>query len=240
MTLQAMARVMGESEAAGTARLVLLVMANRAGGDQDVCFASVERIAHECRISERAVQENIRRLRDSGDLVFDQVHPDYRTNVYFVMPVASRSKVQNLHPPATERQQSAPKQKKQEVDLELQKTSSTPESAPFDLFWEAYPRRVGKGQARKAWNAALKIADPQTLIDAADSYADAVKGSETQFIAHPATWLNGERWTDEEVAAPEPVIPEYVPQPPASDADLAAFAEGIRQARQRMTEGQAG
>jgi hypothetical protein len=73
----------------------------------------------------------------------------------------------------------------------------------FDRFWAAYPRRIGKGQARKAWAKALKAGtDPETVIEAAGRFT-ALRGNEDpKFTPHPSTWLNGERWTD--VPDPEP------------------------------------
>jgi hypothetical protein len=78
------------------------------------------------------------------------------------------------------------------------------------LFWDIWPRKVGKGQARSAWRAAVKKTDPGDIIAAAEAYADNVRdfGTETRFIPHASTWLNGERWADA-LAEPEPqqVIP---------------------------------
>jgi len=69
----------------------------------------------------------------------------------------------------------------------------------FETFWEAYPRKVGKGAAKKKFNAAIK----KTTLDAMFSALEAQKQSEQwqrdngQYIPHPATWLNQERWDDE-------------------------------------------
>jgi hypothetical protein len=95
VSIQAMTRVMELSESAGTARLVLLVMANRAGGDEDLAFPSVDRIAFECRMSRRSVQENLRKLVASGELVDEGTHPRFHTRVYRVLPLSGG--VQNLH-----------------------------------------------------------------------------------------------------------------------------------------------
>lgn len=67
----------------------------------------------------------------------------------------------------------------------------------FDEFWDCVPKKVGKGQARKAWNAALKKADADAIIQGMRSFAKQREGQDHQFTAHPATWLNGERWLDE-------------------------------------------
>lgn len=74
------------------------------------------------------------------------------------------------------------------------------ESDPaFDAFWSAYPRKVGKPAGLKAWRAAMKRGhDPDAILEAARRYAEARRGQDAQFTAHPATWLNGERYNDAE------------------------------------------
>lgn len=81
------------------------------------------------------------------------------------------------------------------------KESTSKHSARFDEFWDAYPKRVGKKDAEKKFAKAVKDGvDPQEIIDGANTYAEAVKGTEPQFIAHPTTWLNQGRWEDEPTA----------------------------------------
>lgn len=71
----------------------------------------------------------------------------------------------------------------------------------FDRFWSLYPRKVGKGAARRAWASALRRAEEgsasilagitvQTSLDRFDMREDG------RFVPHPATWLNGDRWLD--------------------------------------------
>ena len=75
----------------------------------------------------------------------------------------------------------------------------------FQRFWNSYPRRVAKKEARKAWAqinpsavmvekilAALEwqVMQPTWLKDGG------------QYIPHPATWLRAERWDDEPVNIP--------------------------------------
>jgi|TARA_B110000881_G_C18557961_1_gene508067 hypothetical protein len=69
----------------------------------------------------------------------------------------------------------------------------------FWAFWSTYPRRIGKGTARTAFAKATKFEDPNVIIQAALDYTKhcEVMGTERQFIPHPATWLNQERWEDE-------------------------------------------
>jgi hypothetical protein len=69
----------------------------------------------------------------------------------------------------------------------------------FVAFWDCYPRRVAQGAARRAWRNAVKKADPVVIVAGAREFRAAVEAEnrETQFVPHPATWLNGERWADE-------------------------------------------
>jgi hypothetical protein len=72
----------------------------------------------------------------------------------------------------------------------------------FDLFWEAYPRKKGKGAARKALQKARKKTPLAEILTGlkATRFSD-----DPQFIPHPATWLNEERWADQSEA---PVGPD--------------------------------
>lgn len=66
--------------------------------------------------------------------------------------------------------------------------------ADFQRFWEAYPKRVAKEAARKAFDKAMKKTDIETIIKAVKSYAEKV---DLNFCNNPATWLNADRWLDE-------------------------------------------
>lgn len=68
----------------------------------------------------------------------------------------------------------------------------------FEQWWFEVPRKVGKGQARQAFKGALKKAGSlSVLVDGIRRYATSVQGREPHFIAHPSTWLRGERWLDD-------------------------------------------
>lgn len=67
----------------------------------------------------------------------------------------------------------------------------------FDQLWEMYPRKVGKGQARKAYVAASKKIDFFDLLPKLEAYVATLDGKDKQYMPHLATWLNGERWADE-------------------------------------------
>lgn len=87
----------------------------------------------------------------------------------------------------------------------------------FDEFWKAYPRKVGRGAAERKYTAALQFTDEATLLAAARIYADLVIGKDSQYVAHPATWLHQKRWLDDELqqrqVAPASAGPSGPPPP---------------------------
>ncbi len=54
-------------------------------------------------------------------------------------------------------------------------TWSVTQTLPFDAFWSAYPRKIAKGHARKAFDKACKIADPIAILTAVQKFADATQ-----------------------------------------------------------------
>lgn len=67
----------------------------------------------------------------------------------------------------------------------------------FEAFWEIYPRKIGKGSARTAFEKASKKENPETILQVATFYANKSDLPDLQFIPHPTTWLNQERWNDD-------------------------------------------
>src|SRR5215831_165985 len=72
-----------------------------------------------------------------------------------------------------------------------------PPSPPpeFEAFWRAYPRRVGKQAAVRAFVSACRRVSAETIA----AGLERVKSGWTdpQYTPHPATWLNRGGWEDE-------------------------------------------
>ena len=69
----------------------------------------------------------------------------------------------------------------------------------FIDFWTAYPKKVGKIDAERAWSKAKDKPDIETILK---SIADHIKSEQWQkdngqFIPNPATFINQGRWYDE-------------------------------------------
>lgn len=97
--------------------------------------------------------------------------------------------------------------------------------ALFEDFYDAYPRRVGRKEARRRFEAALKDgAQARELIDGARTYAKAMVGTAARYVAHPSTWLHQRRWTDEH-PAPESQPVAVNGWRPYQNPDPAAYHE---------------
>jgi hypothetical protein len=71
----------------------------------------------------------------------------------------------------------------------------------FEQFWQLYPRRVGKGHARVAFEKIVRAGrfTVDELKAGAKRYAAecAAANREPRYIKHPQIWLNGECWAEE-------------------------------------------
>ena len=95
-------------------------------------------------------------------------------------------------------------------DIDKDNTPKPPKGAEvyaerFCIFWDAFPKKVGKTAAEKAFK---KIQPSAELLQKMLEAIKAQKQSEQwardggQFIPHPATWLNRGQW-DDEITAPQ-------------------------------------
>jgi hypothetical protein len=89
------------------------------------------------------------------------------------------------------------------------KTNFDPE---FEAFWLQYPRKVGKGDARRAYEQTIRNrqATHQELETGAMRYAAECDGKEDRYIKHPGGWLRAERWRDK---AASRAAPSFANQP---------------------------
>lgn len=96
----------------------------------------------------------------------------------------------------------------------------TRDPAGFAEFWDACPRKVGKGAARKAFVRAVRGAPLREGESRATTLTLRMRfmasywvkaGTEPEFVPHPATWLNQERYLD-----PPPALPSRAPALPGA------------------------
>lgn len=70
-------------------------------------------------------------------------------------------------------------------------------SPAFEALWKAYPRRVGKLAAYRAYCNAVRVVDPDELFAAVVAFASSAAGRKGPYCPHLSTWLNAGRWEDD-------------------------------------------
>ena len=93
----------------------------------------------------------------------------------------------------------------------------------FDSMWEMYPKKVGKGTARKALAKALAKAPVDKIQHSLALFVRAFGSQDKKFMPHLATWLNGERWDDD--------IQEPSLQDMSSDQQMQAILGSVKKER---------
>jgi hypothetical protein len=79
----------------------------------------------------------------------------------------------------------------------------------WQRFWNAYPKRVSKKDARAAWLEVAPTATDVALMEAAllwHAQQPSWLRDDGQYIPYPASWLRAERWTDEAPASLRPRV----------------------------------
>ena len=104
-----------------------------------------------------------------------------------------------------------PKQLGLDLDLAIEASDA------FERFWSVYPKRDGsnpkKPAAVKFQRLVAKGINPDDIIQGAERYARVMVDKEPKFVAMAITWLNQERWKDQDwIAPPEPSFMEMAEQ----------------------------
>lgn len=79
--------------------------------------------------------------------------------------------------------------------------SEPPGDREFDEWWAAYPKKVGKADAQRAWK---KRKPPLEQALRTLGWQVTSKQWREGFVPNPATWINHGRWEDQ---PPEPKLP---------------------------------
>jgi hypothetical protein len=76
-------------------------------------------------------------------------------------------------------------------------TNNTYISKDFEIFWESFPKKKKKEDARKAWNTIRpNIEDVLKALEWQKQSPEWFKQG-GQFIPYPATWIRSHSWEDE-------------------------------------------
>ncbi len=187
-------------------KMVLLVIADHASDDGTEAWPSQATIAAKASISIRTVQRAVNSLVAGGYLWMEKgaggsanCREDRRPHRYTINIKRLRGDTEST------------REERGDIEADNGATLATPtgrlsrpmnhpnkpsnETPEFDLFWKAYPIKVGKAAALKAWIKAVKVEAPDVIIAGAQRYADD-PNRHPSFTAHASTWLNAHRWND--------------------------------------------
>jgi len=124
-----------------------------------------------------------------------------------IEPDVTASVISTTQPLPLEFPASAPRSTANSAPSEAKSSSTRWKTGPdldaFERFYQAYPHRVARKRAEKAFGK-LSPADRVRAITGAATFAARcqAKGTKLEYIPHPATWLNDERFNDEAEPAP--------------------------------------
>jgi hypothetical protein len=207
MSFQSMTWATSQTCGSAAAKLVLLMLANHTNGHTGKCNPRHKLLAAECDMTVETLKSHLKKLEALG---FITIIPQYAEGVqlpnqYMLNMDGGGGKFSpegggKFSPEGGGKFSTT---YNQEVKPVIEPTESTP--IGFDSFWSAYPRKVAKPAALKAWRKA-KPTDRQidAIVDDVRKRqnSDEWQKSDGQFIPHPATYLNQRRWEDSAVETP--------------------------------------
>ena len=97
-------------------------------------------------------------------------------------------------------------------------------SSHFDEWYDHYPRKEGRAEARRAWDAARKRASIEVLLAGVIRYSTDPNLPDLTFIPYPAKWLKHDRWTDGPLPPREGSQRRAEPSPMKADGSVDADA----------------
>lgn len=192
------------------AKVVLWHLADRHNKDTGRCDPMQETLAQDCEMSRASINNQLRILEDSGLISrFRRVNPDTNRQIstsyilHFDRIKAQdiEGRVQELDTGAVSKIETEPCLKSRESRVQNLDTNPVREPGRepvigFSDFWEAWPNKMAKAQAEKAWKK-LKTDDRRQAALSAAPWFDAWRKKHPDASPiYPATYLNGRRWED--------------------------------------------
>jgi DNA-binding transcriptional ArsR family regulator len=188
-------------------RLVLLALADTAN-DTGECWPGAQHLARKTNLSERQVRVHLDALEDMGLLTRKRrrrADGSLGTYTYWLamttgseLPAAVDNHPSGSQLPVVHRQPTAAQNRHTQTTSEPSENTA----AAFAEFWLAYPRKVGKPTAQRAYTKHVK--NHVELIDGLAAWvAHWATLEDQQYVPHPTTWLNRHGWLDQP-PAPSP------------------------------------
>lgn len=171
------------------AKLLLIAIADRADKDTGQCWPSIARLCEDTEMSRASVTRRLTLLEEKGFIVRTQ--RDQQSTLYTLSLTETTLSLTETGGSLSQRHEPISNNLSENL-------KNTIINQQFEDWWQHYPKKTGKGQARNAYRAAVKKVTHEELVEAADRFSQQSQHTEKQFIPHASTWLNGERWLDED------------------------------------------
>lgn len=136
---------------------------------------------------------------------------------------AARESPRGVNPDSHESDRESVKTEKEterekETDTESRRRDVESLDLEFEkVFWPRYPRKDDKGHAIKAFRIARRKVSLETIMAGLSAYEF---NRERKLMPLPATWLNGERWGDEQTTM-------HLPAKPTPGQPMRSTASGL-------------
>jgi hypothetical protein len=238
MSVEKIASVLHHAPIGGTAKLLLIGIANHEGDGG--AWPAIATLARYASVNERNARKMMQKLIESG--LVESITRDGRTSVYRTRiecpPECDRSTNHRLTPVATDtpvfrdppvagdpptpvagdRGTPVASDPRTVIEPSLEPTIKTLSvESLFDTFMERYPR---KSDERNAWASfgRLSLSDALKALDGLDRYlASKEFPSDRKYIPYAANWIDRQKWLE-----------EYTPKVTAPSDDFVARVARIK------------
>jgi hypothetical protein len=154
-------------------------------------------LSEETGLSEQEIRTVMNKLKSTGEIT------SKATNRFTVITICKYSEYQCCaldDQPADQPTEQPTSNQQSTTNKNNNKKEENKNNGLFDEFWTAYPKKVNKPGAKKAWDKKqCGNGKFESVMEALKRQIIANNWSKEnmQYIPHPATWLNCERWGDE-------------------------------------------
>ena len=179
-------------------KLILIALCDRHNDETGFAYPSINWLCEFSSLNRKTVISALDRLEVCG-LIADsgrRVGSTKQVKVYTIN-VGKESQKGNSSENGRKQSQKRDTEPVSNLSLEANASKESAKSSEFDDFWKIYPHKKAKGAARKAYLKARKAVDHGTLVRAIATQVVWGVWANPEYSPHAATWLNGERWTDE-------------------------------------------
>ena len=182
-------------------KIVLYWLADHHNGETNECFPSHKRLAELCEMTDRSIRTHLEELQSAGLIQIIERKRDngsQTSNSYNLLLTEADTPRKNF-PTLMENIATQPRKNLPTHNLVSNNLGNRTNYMfnNFEEIWIIYPKKQGKGAARKSYERSLTKINPNILFDRIKEYVEAIKGKDIKYIPMLSTWLNQERWDDD-------------------------------------------